>query len=67
MDADLHQQIGKLEAHVEQLQKDVSDIKNDVKKMSEQMNKWRGAGVLLLIIGSVFGFMVDWVYRLLGR
>lgn len=64
----LHQQIGKLEAHVEALQKDTAEIKADIKKMSDQMNKWKGAGVILLILGAALGWLVDLVYRVvLGR
>lgn len=59
----LHQQIGKLEAHVEALQKDTAEIKADIKKMSDQMNKWKGAGVILLIIGAAFGWLVDLAYK----
>jgi len=31
------------------------------------MNRWKGAGALLALIGVVFGFLVDLVFKALGR
>lgn len=67
MTDDLNQQIGRLEAHVEQLQKDSAEIKSEIKKISDQMNRWRGAGFILLLLGSIIGFVIDSAYRLIGR
>lgn len=38
MSDELNQQIGRLEAHVEQLQRDMSEIKGNIKTMSDPMN-----------------------------
>lgn len=67
MSDELNQQIGRLEAHVEQLQRDMADIKSSIKTMSDQMNRWRGAGAVLLLVGAVLGWIVDTLYRLLGK
>ena len=67
MSEDLHKQIGRLEAHVEALQKSTEEIRNDVKVMTEQMNKWSGAGMVLVFVGAVFGFIVDSLASLFGK
>ncbi len=67
MSDELNQQIGRLEAHVEQLQRDMTDIKSSIKTMSDQMNRWRGAGAVLLLVGAVLGWIVDTLYKLLGK
>jgi len=59
MSDDLNQQIGRLEAQVENLHKDMSELKADIKAISASMNRWKGAGSLLLILGAVLGYMVD--------
>lgn len=67
MSDELNQQIGRLEAHVEQLQRDMTDIKSSIKTMSDQMNRWRGAGAVLLLVGAVLGWIVDTLYKLVGK
>jgi len=67
MSDELNQQIGRLEAHVEQLQRDMSEIKGSIQKMSDQMNRWRGAGAVLLMVGAVLGWILDTLYRLVGK
>jgi tetrahydromethanopterin S-methyltransferase subunit B len=67
MTDDLNQQIGRLEAHVEQLQRDMNDIKGSIKTMSDQMNRWRGAGAILLMVGAAFGWVIDMLYKAMGR
>ena len=64
---DLNQQIGRLQAQVERLHEDSAEIKAEIKKISDQVNRWRGAGAILLIIGAVFGFFIDVAYRVVGR
>ena len=59
MTDDLNQQIGRLEAQVENLHKDMSELKADIKAISASMNRWKGAGSLLLILGAILGYMVD--------
>jgi prefoldin subunit 5 len=56
---DLNQQIGRLEAQVESLQHQMSELRQDVKNMSDVVTKWKGAGALLLILGASLGWMVD--------
>lgn len=67
MSDELNQQIGRLEAHVEQLQRDMSEIKGSIKSMSDQMNRWRGAGAVLVLVGAVLGWVLDSIYKLVGR
>lgn len=67
MSDDLNQQIGRLEAHVEQLQRDMSEIKSNIKTMSDQMNRWRGAGAILLMVGAVLGWLIDILYKAVGK
>jgi prefoldin subunit 5 len=56
---DLNQQIGRLEAQVESLQHQMTELRQDVKNMSDVVTKWKGAGALLLILGASLGWMVD--------
>ncbi len=67
MSDDLNQQIGRLEANVDRLHADMAELKADIKAISNSVNRWKGAGVVLLIIGAVFGFIVDMIYRLFDR
>jgi prefoldin subunit 5 len=67
MSEDLNQQIGRLEAQVEAMQKSTDEIRQDVKALTESMNKWRGAGAILLLVGAVFGFLIDGMLSLLTR
>ena len=56
---DLNQQIGRLEAQVESLQHQMTELRQDVKNMSDVVTKWKGAGALLLILGASLGWLVD--------
>ena len=67
MSDDLNQQIGRLEANVDRLHADMAELKADIKSISNSVNRWKGAGAVLLIIGTVLGFVVDGVYRLFDR
>lgn len=67
MSDDLNQQIGRLEANVDRLHADMAELKADIKTISNSVNRWKGAGAVLLIIGTVLGFVVDSVYRLFDR
>jgi hypothetical protein len=67
MSDDLNQQIGRLEANVDRLHADMAELKVDIKAISNSVNRWKGAGVVLLIIGAVFGFIVDIIYRMFDR
>jgi hypothetical protein len=61
---DNDKQLGKLEAQVESLQRQLEQLSIDVKCVTDVMTKWKGAGVLLLILGASFGWLVDII---LGR
>ena len=67
MSDDLNQQIGRLEANVERLHADMAELKADIKVISNSVNRWKGAGAVLLIIGMLLGYVVDMVYRLFDR
>jgi len=67
MSDDLNQQIGRLEANVDRLHADMAELKADIKAISNSVNRWKGAGAVLLIIGTVLGFIVDSVYRMFDR
>ena len=56
---DLNKQIGRLEAQVESLQHQMTELRQDVKNMSDVVTKWKGAGALLLILGASLGWLVD--------
>ena len=60
---DLNQQIGRLEAQVEALQTQMTELRQDVKNMSDVVTKWKGAGALLLILGASFGWIVDALFK----
>ena len=60
---DLNQQIVRLEAQVESLQRQMEQLRIDVKCMSDVVTKWRGAGALLLILGASMGWLVDAIAR----
>ena len=61
---DNDKQLGKLEAQVESLQRQMEQLSIDVQCVTDVMTKWKGAGVLLLILGASFGWLVDII---LGR
>jgi hypothetical protein len=45
----------------------MTDIKGSIKTMSDQMNRWRGAGAILLMVGAAFGWVIDMLYKALGK
>jgi hypothetical protein len=66
-ESDVYKQLGKLEANVEAMQADIHEMKADLKSVTTQMHRWRGAGVILLLIGAALGWLIDLAYKLLGR
>jgi prefoldin subunit 5 len=60
---DINKQIGRLEANVEELQRQMGELRQDVKDMSAVVTKWKGAGALLLILGASFGWIVDALFK----
>jgi hypothetical protein len=67
MSDDLNQQIGRLEANVERLHADMAELKADIKSISNSVNRWKGAGAVLVIVGMLLGYIVDMIYRLFER
>jgi len=67
MSDDLNQQIGRLEANVERLHADMAELKADIKLISNSVNRWKGAGAVLVIVGMLLGYIVDMVYRLFEK
>jgi len=67
MSDELNQQIGRLEANVERLHADMAELKADIKLISNSVNRWKGAGAVLVIVGMLLGYVVDMVYRLFER
>jgi prefoldin subunit 5 len=67
MSDDLNQQIGRLEANVERLHADMAELKADIKSISNSVNRWKGAGAVLVIVGMLLGYVVDLVYRLFEK
>ena len=67
MSDDLNQQIGRLEANVERLHADMAELKADIKSISNSVNRCKGAGAVLVIVGMLLGYVVDMVYRLFDR
>lgn len=67
MSDELNQQIGRLEAQVENLHRDMAELKADIKGISSAMNRWRGAGAILVVVGVVLGFFVDTAFKLVGK
>jgi prefoldin subunit 5 len=67
MSDDLNQQIGRLEANVERLHADMAELKADIKVISNSVNRWKGAGAVLVIVGMLLGYVVDLVYRLFEK
>lgn len=59
---DINKQIGRLEANVEELQRQMAELRKDVKDMSAVVTKWKGAGALLLILGASFGWLLDIIF-----
>jgi prefoldin subunit 5 len=60
---DPNQQLGRLEAQVESLQRQMEELRIDVKQMSDVITKWKGAGALLLILGASLGWLVDAIVK----
>jgi prefoldin subunit 5 len=60
---DTNQQLGRLEAQVESLQRQMEELRIDVKQMSDVITKWKGAGALLLILGASLGWLVDAIVK----
>ena len=38
-----------------QLIKSIDELKKDVKEMRADMNKWKGAGSIIILLGSILG------------
>ena len=60
---DYNKDLGRLEAQVESLQRQMEELRIDVKQMSDVITKWKGAGALLLILGASLGWLVDAIVK----
>jgi DNA anti-recombination protein RmuC len=67
MDEVSAREFGKLEAQVEALQEEVSDLRGDVKKLLELANKSKGGfwmGMTIAsVVGGMFTFFVDRFFK----
>jgi hypothetical protein len=67
----LHRQISELGAKVERLQDDVQRLYSIVTKQNQSLNRWRGMGAALTMVGIVFsgliGGLLANVDRLMGK
>ena len=67
----LHRQISELGAKVERLQEDVQQLYSIVTKQNESLNRWRGMGAVLTMVGVVcsglMGGLIANIDRLIGR
>jgi len=61
-DIRLHREISELSAKVERVQADVQNLYKIVTKQNESLNRWRGMGAALTMIGVVFGGLVGGVF-----
>ena len=50
----LHRQISELGVKVERLQEDVQRLYSIVTKQNQSLNRWRGMGAALTMVGVVF-------------
>tara|TARA_R110000744_G_scaffold126420_1_gene232736 strand:+ start:101 stop:295 length:195 start_codon:yes stop_codon:yes gene_type:complete len=60
---DHNKNLGRLEAQVESLQRQMEELRIDVREMSQAVTKWKGAGALLLILGASLGWIIDILAR----
>ncbi len=58
-DAELLAQVAVLTEKVEGIHEDVTGMKGDIKQLTAQANRWKGAFVVLLAIGSLIGWFAD--------
>jgi len=61
-DIRLHREISELSAKVERVQADVQNLYKIVTKQNESLNRWRGMGAALTMIGVAFGGLVGGVF-----
>lgn len=64
--ARIDERVGALTAKVSELEANLSDTNKKLDEVSAQINRWRGAGPLLLTIGAIVGGVVasaDWIIR----
>ena len=60
---DTNKQLGRLEAQVESLQRQMEELRREGKQMADVITKWKGAGALLLILGASLGWLVDAIVK----
>jgi hypothetical protein len=55
------ERLGRLLQKVEQLERDVADLRNDVREITIMAHKWRGAFALVLGLGGFVGWVLSWL------
>ena len=64
---DIDRVLGSLTAEVQRLQRDVAELQTMVRAQSEQLNRWRGAGAVLVLVGAAIGTIATFLLGLIGR
>jgi hypothetical protein len=63
----LHREISQLSTKVERMQQDVHRLYKMVSTQNESLNRWRGMGAALTMLGVVFGGVVGGIIASVGR
>ena len=63
----LHREISQLSTKVERMQQDVHRLYKMVSTQHESLNRWRGMGAALTMLGVVFGGVVGGIIASVGR
>ena len=63
----LHREISQLSTKVERMQQDVHRLYKMVSTQNESLNRWRGMGAALTMLGGVFGGVVGGIIASVGR
>ena len=53
--------VGALEASVNHLHEDITEIHRKVDKLEEQAHQWKGGIAVVLALGAILGSVVVWV------
>ena len=59
MENKLHEDMGAVKACLDELKTDIVALKREVAILTAQANRWKGAFVVLLSVGGVFGWALD--------
>lgn len=56
-------EFGRLMAEVEQVKREVEQLRVDVRELTEMAHRWRGAFALVLGVGGFLGWVASWIPR----